>query len=72
MMTGRELCTCIDVVVEPLNLDASVFCGRAMVVLSDEDSTVYLNLSRKKVQDLEVILNKVLTAMDGEDYRIIG
>ena len=59
-----------DVVVEPLSVNAKVSFGRAMVVLRDEDCSVSVNLSREQIEALGIVLSKILTVMDGEEYRI--
>ena len=67
-MTGQ--CGLRDVVVEPLSVNAKVSFGRAMVVLRDEDCSVSVNLSREQIEALGIVLSKILTVMDGEEYRI--
>ena len=69
-MAGQ--CDPRDVVVEPLSVNAKVFFGRAMVVLRDEDCSVSVNLSREQIEALDIILKKILTVMDGEEYRIMS
>lgn len=67
-MAGQ--CGLRDVVVEPLSVDAMVSFGRAMVVLRAEDCSVLVNLSREQIEALGIVLSKILTVMDGEEYRI--
>ena len=67
-MTGQ--CGLRDVVVEPLSVNAKVSFGRALVVLRDEDCSVSVNLSREQIEALGIVLSKILTVMDGEEYRI--
>ena len=59
-----------DVVVAPLSVNAKVSFGRVMVVLRDEDCSVSVNLSREQIEALGIVLSKILTVMDGEEYRI--